>query len=249
MNPKTSVRFLAVLCGSLSLCAPLRAQAPGSTQRISGLRDTSTALVPSVAAGGNAATIQSSAVNLTPSSAINSTGANAVDAGAGTGSSTSLGVGVGGVNPGNVNNTDVEFRQTAGGTFFPGYSPSGGIYGGAVGSAVSGDVRPPPVAADLGPRRRVTHVEALDGLTYADTVRMEQTILRFQLVDAVDVLSLPERRLLRAKVIDSPVATGSQNLLSSFLRQHELIASDQIVVGVIPRQNVILVGKRSSDEY
>lgn len=141
----------------------------------------------------------------------------------------------------------VEYRTTAGGTYVPGYSPSGGVVFGGVGvdTPRQQEVRPPP---DLSLEQKITHVEALDGLTYGNTIEIENTIRRFQLVDSAKVLSEPERLLLRQKIVDNPVATGSQNILSRFLRAAELIQGHHVVVGVVPRKNLILIGLRSSEE-
>ena len=242
---------LAVLvtCAVLSQGAPARAQVSSSVSRLSGLRDTTVNSAQSAITGfapgsesGGAATVA------TPSNPILGTavtqgivGAPVPSGSIATGSTT-------------VNNATtvngIQYRLTPGGTYVPGYGPSGGIayLPGTAGDAPQQqDVRQPP-QPDLGLDQKITHLEALDGLTYADTVQMERTIKRYQLVDSVKVLSESERRVLRQKIVDSPVATGAQNILSRFLRDAELIQAHHIVVGVIPRKNMILIGLRSSEE-
>lgn len=206
--------------------------------RLSGLRDTTLPGLPNATVG--AAVLQPSradGINNTPqpTNAVSQPGTGGTD--------------TAGPRPnGNGTVNGVEYRTTAGGTYLPGYSPAGGVVFGGVG--VDGprqqEVRPPP--PDLSLEQKITHVEALDGLTYGNTIEIENTIRRFQLVDSAKVLSEPERLLLRQKILDNPVATGSQNLLSRFLRAAELIQSHHVVVGVVPRKNLILIGLRSSEE-
>ena len=145
----------------------------------------------------------------------------------------------------------VDYRLTSGGTFVPGYGPSGGYYGlqGSVGGqGYPVEPNAPRLPEDLSLGKPTTHLEALDGLVYTDTLELEHTIRKWQLVDAMKILPMNERRTLRAKILDSPVATGNQNILTSFLRNAELIEPKQLVVGLIPRRNLVLIGLRSSEE-
>lgn len=205
----------------LALCATNAHAQVGS--KLSGLRDTSLPGVPEVVGAAVIQPNRASEINAAPPA-----------------SPPPPATGV----PGN----SVEYRTTTGGTYLPGYSPAGGgvVFGGvAVEPPRRAAIAPPP---DFSLEQKITHVEALDGLTYANTGEIQSTIRRYQLVGAEKILPEAERVLLRRKIVDNPVATGTQNILSRFLRDAELIQSHHVVVGVVPRKNLILIGLRSSEE-
>ena len=153
----------------------------------------------------------------------------------------------------------VQYKLTPGGTYVPGFGPSGGIvtvpqaqggpvYAGSDDSAAQPPASTPQAAQPPQPDYPITQSEAVEGLTDANPGQITSDIRRWSLVDSAKVMSRNDRIILREKVLDSPVATGNEDLLSQALRTAGLIQRFHVVCGVIPRKNMLLIGLRSSEE-
>ena len=146
-------------------------------------------------------------------------------------------------------NAPVQYRITPNGTYVPGYGPSGAVVDNTPpASPNNAQQQQQAQPQDLALDQPVTISEAVEGLIAVDADDLSRTIKKWQLIDGAKLFSRADRRTLRYMDMDSSVATGTQNLLTTFLRANKLIQGFHLVVGVIPRKNMILIGLGSSEE-